>query len=239
MSFAITPQPILGLSLGEVALLYAFPVLCLIALWLLVSAVVYVMVRSSAEFNFKADLLRKFEAKKRLRSGRNLKLSFRYIAQLLLGDNCIQAVLLYRVSRFLLLRRLTLPAQVVYSFSRFATNTDIPPWAAIGPGLLIYHGVGTVIGKGCKIGDRALICQGVAIAGRATAGDDVIVRAGAKVIGKVTLGDRCEVGVNAVVINDVPPDSIVFGVPARLAGRREPAAAPDAVEAAEDEESAA
>ncbi len=207
------------MSVGDVVLIYLLPLAFLIAVWLLVSAVVWALVRSRLEFAFKRDLLRKFEAKKRLRSGRDLRLSFGYVSRLLLGDNCIQAVLLYRVSRFLLRHRLRLPAQAVYAFSRFATHADLAPWADIGPGFYLYHGLGTVIGKGCTIGERALICQGVAIGGLVTVGDDVSVRAGAKVIGRVTLGDRSEVGVNSVVISDVAPDSIVFGVPARPAGR--------------------
>lgn len=208
------------MSVVDAVLIYLLPLAFLIAVWLLASAVVWALVRSRLEFDFKRDLLRKFEAKKRLRSGRDLRLSFGYVSQLLLGDNCIQAVLLYRVSRFLLRHRMLLPAQAVYAFSRFATHADLSPWADIGPGLYIYHGLGTVIGKGCKIGERALICQGVAIGGLVTVGDDVSVRAGAKVVGRVTLGDRSEVAVNAVVISDVPPDSIVFGVPARPAGRK-------------------
>src|SRR4051812_21801573 len=98
------------MSVGDLALIYAIPLAFLVALWLLVSAVTWALVRSRLEFGFKHDLLRKFEAKKQLRSGRGLRLSFRYIAQLMLGDNCIQAVLLYRVSGFLWRHRLRLPA---------------------------------------------------------------------------------------------------------------------------------
>jgi serine O-acetyltransferase len=78
-----------------------------------------------------------------------------------------------------------------------------------------------------------IICQGAAIGGKTTIGDDVQIWPGAKILGEVTVGDRSEVGANAVVIKDVPPDSIVFGVPARLAGKKSDAEAGDlAAEAA-------
>jgi serine O-acetyltransferase len=142
----------------------------------------------------------------------------------LLGDSCVQAAFLYRISHFLANRRLRTLAEIVYSFSRFATHADLSPWANIAPGLYLYHGLGTVVGKGAHVGRRALICHGVSIGGGAILGDDVKVWAGAQILGKVTIGDRSEVGANAVVMTDFPSDSILFGVPARLAGTTKPAA---------------
>ena len=99
------------------------------------------------------------------------------------------------------------------------THLDVSPQAEIGRGVYFYHGLGTVIGKGSRIGERALICHGVTTGGRGGApviGDDVSIWAGAVVIGRITVGDRVEVGANAVVIKDVPADSIAIGVPARI-----------------------
>jgi serine O-acetyltransferase len=211
-------SPSLALSLGDALLLYAIPIACLIALWLGVSLVVYVLAHSSSNAAFKHDLLRKYEAKRRLRSGRK-RLSYLYVAMLLLGDNCVQAALLYRMARFFVRHRMTLVAQVLQSISRFATHSDLSPWADIGPGLYLYHGLGTVVGKGARVGSRALLCYGVSIGGRTVIGDDVKVWPGAKVIGRVTVGDHSEIGANAVVMRNVPPHSIVFGVPARLTGK--------------------
>jgi serine O-acetyltransferase len=208
----------IAVSLADAALLYLLPLLFLVGLWIVSSFIVYVLVRSRLEFDFKHDLLRKYEDKRPLPSGA-ARLSFFYVAKLLLGDNCVQAVLLYRVSHFFAVRKLRTPAELVHAFSRFVTHADLAPWATIGPGFYVYHGHGTVVGKGARIGRRLLICQGVSVGG-ATIGDDVKLWAGAKVIGPVTIGDRSEVGANAVVIASVPADSIVFGVPARLAGKK-------------------
>jgi serine O-acetyltransferase len=209
------------MSIADLALIYAIPLAAFAAVWLGVSVLVWALVRSRAEFDFKHDLMRKYEAKKALRSGRKLRLSFRYIAVLLLGDNCIQASLLYRVSHYLWERGMRLLPEVIYAFAKLVTHADLAPAAKIGPGLYLYHGVGTVVGKGCTVGARALICQQVSIGGRSVIGDDVKLWPGARVLGEVTVGDRSEVGANSVVIKNVPEDSIVFGVPARPAGRTE------------------
>ena len=199
-------------------MLYLLPLLFFVAVWLIVALVIYLAVRSRLEFAFKHDLLRKFEAKRKLRSGRD-RMTFFYVAKLILGDNCVQATLLYRISHFFAHHRLRGLAEMTHSISRLMTHADISPLAKIEPGLYLYHGHGTVVGKGVRIGKRALICQGVSV-GAATIGDDVKIWAGAKIIGKVTLGDRSEVGANTVVLADVPEDAIVFGVPARLAGSK-------------------
>jgi serine O-acetyltransferase len=209
---------VLGLSVSDVLVLYAIPVAFLIALWLLISFVIWALVLSRLEFDFKRDLLVKFEGKLRLSSGRS-RLSYFYVARLLLGDNCIQAALLYRISRWLRTHRLRPLSELAYAFSKFLTHTDISPGASIGPGLYLYHGLGTVVGKNAHVGARALICHGVSIGGGTKLGDDVKIWAGAQILAKVTIGDRTEVGANAVVMADFPSDSILFGVPARLAGK--------------------
>lgn len=50
----------------------------------------------------------------------------------------------------------------------------------------------------------------------AVIGNNVELCVGAKVIGKVCIGDNVIVAPNAVVIHDVPSNSIVGGVPAKI-----------------------
>lgn len=48
-------------------------------------------------------------------------------------------------------------------------------------------------------------------------GDRVEVGLGTAILGPVTVGDDCVIGANSVVIRDLPPGSVVMGVPARQA----------------------
>lgn len=48
-------------------------------------------------------------------------------------------------------------------------------------------------------------------------GNRVDIGVGACVLGAVTVGDDCVIGANSVVIRDLPPGSVVMGVPARQA----------------------
>jgi serine O-acetyltransferase len=214
----------------EALILYLIPVAILVAAWLFVSAVIFVRIRLGSDFAFGRDVTRKFDDKRGLPSAPP-RFSFLYIAKVMLGDSCIQAAFLYRVSHYLAVHRLRTLAEIVYAFSRFATHADLSPGAEIGPGIYLYHGIGTVVGKGARIGERVLLCHGVSIGGGAVLGDDVKVWAGAQVLAKVRLGDRTEVGANAVVIGDFPADSILFGVPARKTGTKEPSPLPPEPEA--------
>ena len=49
-------------------------------------------------------------------------------------------------------------------------------------------------------------------------GDDVQLATGAKIIGPVIIGDKVIVGANSVVIADIPSNSVVVGIPAKIVG---------------------
>jgi len=203
-------------SLGPLDLLvvYLVPVALLATCWAFAAAWVYALVRFSRMSSLRADLEQRVDAKRRLPSGAKLRLSYGYVALSMLGDNCVQATVLYRLSHWLAFHRLEVMARAVQSFGKWVTNCDISPRAEIGPGFFLYHGLGTVIGKGTRIGARALVCQNVTLGGGPIVGDDVTLWAGAKVIGRLTIGDRAEIGANGVVVRDVPADVIAVGVPA-------------------------
>jgi serine O-acetyltransferase len=90
----------------------------------------------------------------------------------------------------------------------------------IGPGLFIQHGNSTFI-SARKIGDNCWIGRHVVIGfsndtDRPTLGNNVRIFAGAKLIGNVTIGDNATVGLNTVVIDNVPANATVLGVPGRI-----------------------
>jgi serine O-acetyltransferase len=109
---------------------------------------------------------------------------------------------------------------------------EVPPRLAIGPGLVIPHTQGTIIGAG-HVGSHVTIYQQVTLGAkfadfsfdpskRPYICDRVIITAGAKILGPVRIGEGAIVGANAVVLCDVPPMSVAVGVPARiLSGGRE------------------
>jgi serine acetyltransferase len=205
----------IGISVLDLILIWGLPLALLVGCYLVGVFVVFVLIRSRVQTKFKADVLYKFERKRKLRSGRGLKLSFPYVLALLTLDNGIQAALLYRMSHWFANRRIRSVAEVIHSFSKFLTHIDIAPRAEIDGGIYFFHGTGAVIGKSTVIGQRVTVCQGVTTGtGRPQIGDDVVLWAGAKVIGDVRIGARSQVGANAVVTRDVPADCIAVGVPA-------------------------
>jgi serine acetyltransferase len=203
-----------ALAIDEVVVALAIPFLALVAIWLITTAWVFALARWSRSSPLRRDLEHRVAARQRTRSGAKIHLSVLYVASALALDNCVQATVLYRVSNSLTRHRLRSLARTAHAFSKFLTNADISPQAMIGPGFYLYHGLGTVIGKGTTIGRDAVVCQNVTTGGGPTIGDDVTLWAGAKVIGRVAVGDRSEVGANGVVITDIPPDTIAVGVPA-------------------------
>lgn len=93
----------------------------------------------------------------------------------------------------------------------------------IGPGLIIQHGVASIIvaeriGAYCWINQQVTLGTGPR-RGFPILGDNVRIAPGAKVLGNVRIGDRSIVGANSVVTKDVPPRVTVVGVPAYIMRR--------------------
>lgn len=102
-------------------------------------------------------------------------------------------------------------------------NTVIPYSAEIGEGTrFAYGGIGCVVHKRAKIGERVIIGQNTTI-GRSLdpedfpeIGNDVYISAGARIIGKIKVGNNVIIGANAVVNKNVPDNAVVVGVPAKV-----------------------
>ena len=98
------------------------------------------------------------------------------------------------------------------------TGIEIHPGAKIGKGFFIDHGTGVVIGETTIIGDNVTLYQGVTLGGKRhpTIGNNVMISVGAKVLGSFTVGDNSKIGAGSVVIEEVPPNCTVVGVPGRI-----------------------
>ncbi|MDH5765402.1 MAG: serine acetyltransferase [Gammaproteobacteria bacterium] len=109
---------------------------------------------------------------------------------------------------------------------RVVYSSDMSCRADIGEGVVIVHGHDIVIGADVIIGRNCKIFNGVTLGNKdikkssygnqPVIGDNVVLSTGAKVLGKVNLGDNVIVGANSVVVKDVPADSVVAGVPAKI-----------------------
>ncbi|MBY8993623.1 MAG: serine O-acetyltransferase [Candidatus Heimdallarchaeota archaeon] len=139
----------------------------------------------------------------------------------------IQAVLIYRVAHFLWKLGLPFVPRYLSNIAAQSTGIDIHPGAEIGFDFFIDHGNGVVIGETTEIGDNVTIYQGVTLGGvslerkkrHPTIGNNVVIGAGAKILGPITIGENSKIGANSVVIKDVPPNSVVVGVPGRVVQR--------------------
>jgi serine O-acetyltransferase len=115
-------------------------------------------------------------------------------------------------------------ARGVSHFSRWLTGIEIHPGAQIGAGLFIDHGMATVIGETAEIGANVTLYHNVTLGGvswekvkrHPTLDDHVVVGAGAQILGPIRVGAHSRIGANSVVIKDVPPNSVVVGVPGRF-----------------------
>jgi serine O-acetyltransferase len=99
---------------------------------------------------------------------------------------------------------------------------EISPFAEIGEHCDLVHFIGVVIGAKVKIGNGVCIFQGVTLGktgrdnGVPTIEDNVCIGAGAKILGAITIGKGSVIGANSVVTKDVPPKSLVVGIPGRI-----------------------
>jgi serine O-acetyltransferase len=139
----------------------------------------------------------------------------------------VHALAFHRIAHAIWRRGWTIPARFLSHVSRFLTGIEIHPAARIGPGLFIDHGMGVVIGETAEVGENVTLLQGVTLGGTSlkrekrhpTLGDNVVVGAGAKIIGAFKIGDGSRIGAGSVVVREVPPNSVVVGVPGRVTYR--------------------
>ena len=72
-----------------------------------------------------------------------------------------------------------------------------------------------------QVGALATVSPGANIGGDVNIGEGAFIGIGASIIQGVTIGAWSVVGAGAVVIDDVEPNTVVAGVPARVISRRE------------------
>lgn len=141
------------------------------------------------------------------------------------------AVIVYRYGRWVhglripvLKQFLNLFYLIGKSFVVLGLGIYIPVKADIGKGFVIHNFSGIFICE-TTIGENFIVFQNVTMGflrGKPNPprlGNNVFLAAGAKVLGDITVGNNVAVGANSVVVNDVPDNCTVMGVPARVISR--------------------
>jgi len=143
------------------------------------------------------------------------------------------AMRFHRLAHFFWKYNLRFLGRFVSQWGRFWTGIEIHPAAKIGGKFFADHGMGVVIGETAEIGDNVTLYHDVTLGGTApavdsraqvnvkrhpTLQDNVIVGSGAQILGPITVRSGARVGANAVVVQDVPANATVVGIPARVVG---------------------
>ncbi|MDX2258589.1 MAG: serine O-acetyltransferase [Hyphomicrobiaceae bacterium] len=105
-------------------------------------------------------------------------------------------------------------------------SVDIHPAARFGQGIMLDHATAFVVGETAVVGNNCSFLHQVTLGGSGKEsgdrhpkiGDNVLIGAGAKVLGNITVGHCSRIAAGSVVLKDVPPDTTVAGVPARVVG---------------------
>ena len=138
-----------------------------------------------------------------------------------------RVMLSYRRAHKLYLKGHYFWARFISKRAERKTGIEIHPGATIGKGFFIDHGSGVIIGETAIFGDNVTLYQGVTLGGTGketgkrhpTIGDNVMISAGAKIIGSFTVGENSKIGAGSVVLEEVPPNCTVVGVPGRVVKR--------------------
>src|SRR6266702_3616962 len=141
------------------------------------------------------------------------------------------AIFYHRIAHALYKAHIPFLPRFISQFVRLITGCiEIHPGAQIGKRFFIDHGAGIVIGETTIIGDNVMLYHQVTLGatgwwrpgpGRLkkrhpTIEDDVTIGVGAAILGSITIGRGSKIGAMALVLDSVPPHSVVAAKPAEL-----------------------
>lgn len=142
-------------------------------------------------------------------------------------DSGLRAVLYIRLQQVAINANLMPLARVISRMNLRSNSIDVVPGASFGPGLVIRHPVGIVVGRNVVAGRNLTLLQGTTLgqlnvgdaetgAEGPRLGDTVVVGANAVILGGIEVGSNSVVGASATVLQSVPSSSTVVGSPARI-----------------------
>jgi acetyltransferase EpsM len=112
------------------------------------------------------------------------------------------------------------PAATVATSSSLGAGSLVAAAAVVGVevrvGTNVIVNTGSSVDHECVIADGVHIGPGVRLAGLVRVGEAARIGIGSTVRDRVTIGARSFVGAGAVVVCDLPPSVLAYGVPARV-----------------------
>lgn len=143
----------------------------------------------------------------------------------------LHAVVLHRIAHRLYQWGVPFVPRLISQFARVITaGIEIHPGAKIGRRFFIDHGTGVVIGETAEIGDNVMLYHQVTLGatgwwkhrgdGRVkrhpTIEDNVTIGVGASILGPITIGRDSKIGAMSLVLESLPPHSVVLAQPGKL-----------------------
>lgn len=137
-----------------------------------------------------------------------------------------QAVQAYRIGHWLWVQGRKDLAYFIQMRVSEVYGVDIHPNAQIGKGIMIDHAHSIVIGETAVVGDNVSMLHSVTLGGTGKEdgdrhpkiADGVMIGAGAKILGNIHIGRCSRIAAGSVVLHDVPRNTTVAGVPAKVVG---------------------
>lgn len=141
---------------------------------------------------------------------------------LLLTFSSFDSVIIYRIANYIFYNYdNTFDAKRISEYAKTKTGIEIHPCAKIGKRFVIDHGVGTVIGETCVIGDDCYLLQKVILGStqiafnkqgkrHPTIMNNVEIGGFVRIFGPIKIGNNVKISPHSIITTNIPDNSSVI-----------------------------